>query len=222
MFSIEGGRKENMDYIVTVLKHVAYYLENEYVPDEKVYQKFIAQYDEVCAYRNKVQEISDTINKIEELTLENSNKNKLYDREFVDRKKKAEEDRCRISEQIRNIKNSIDTQNTLLLELSIQLRKQQEDREYVNQSIDALALQKPGFFSRKKHKKEYKEKLKEYSDQLQNIILNEHLIKTKETECENQNKDLLGEVNKKKEEINQSQEEAKRYEDSFRADTYLS
>ena len=69
LFSLEGGRKENMDYIVKVLKHVVSYLEKEYEPDEEIYQKFMNQYKDVCLYREERQKISETINKLNKLLI---------------------------------------------------------------------------------------------------------------------------------------------------------
>ena len=70
-------------------------------------------------------------------------------------------------------------------ELSNLQFKQYEERECINQCIDALKLQKPGIFSSLKRKREYKEKCKLYSNQLQKIILGEHSYKAQIMEHEN-------------------------------------
>lgn len=50
LFSLEGGKKDNMDYIVTVLKHVVHELEQEYVSNDSIYSDFLNLYHKVCAY----------------------------------------------------------------------------------------------------------------------------------------------------------------------------
>lgn len=202
LFSLEGGRKENMDYIVKVLKHVVSYLEKEYEPDEGVYQKFMDQYKDVCLYREERQKISETINKLNKLLVEIDTQHNLYVRESAVRKKKMEEEKANISKITIDIQDKIETLENSLQELNDQHFKQYEERKCINQCIDALKLQKPGIFSSIKRKKEYKEKCKSYSDQLQKIILNEHSYKAKIMEHENKIKSLLDIKNKKETELN--------------------
>ena len=61
VFSIEGGKKDNMEYIVTVLKHIVYHLEQEYTPNNDIYLGFITLYDKVNNYRNKIQNVAEKI-----------------------------------------------------------------------------------------------------------------------------------------------------------------
>lgn len=49
LFSLEGGKKDNMDYIVTVLKHVVHELEQEYVSNDSIYSDFLNLYHKVCS-----------------------------------------------------------------------------------------------------------------------------------------------------------------------------
>lgn len=74
--------------------------------------------------------------------------------------------------------------------------------ECINQCIDALKLQKPGIFSSLKRKREYKEKCKLYSNQLQRIILSEHSYKVQIMEHENKIKSLLDKKVRKKQSLN--------------------
>ena len=58
LFSIEGGKKDNMKYIVTVLKHIVNYLECEYTSDDDIYENFLEMYDKVYNYRGNIQNTS--------------------------------------------------------------------------------------------------------------------------------------------------------------------
>ncbi|MBS6115929.1 AAA domain-containing protein [Thomasclavelia spiroformis] len=201
LFSLEGGRKENMDYIVKVLKHVVSYLEKEYEPDEEIYQKFMNQYKDVCLYREERQKISETINKLNKLLVEIGTQHDLYVRESANRKKEIEEEKASTLKITIDIQDKIETLKDSLQELSDLQFKQYEERECINQCIDALKLQKPGIFSSIKRKREYKEKCKLYSNQLQKIILSEHSYKAQIMEHENKIKSLLDTKSKKETEL---------------------
>lgn len=202
LFSLEGGKKENMDYIIDVLKHVVSYLEKEYEPDEEIYQKFINQYKDVCLYREERQKLSETINKLNKLQVEIEAQHDLYVRESANRMKKIEEEKSSASKITTDIQYKIATIKDSLQELSDQQFKQSEERECMNQCIKALKLQKPGIFSSLKRKREYKEKCKLYSDKLQKIILSEHSYKAQIMEHENKIKFLLDIKSKKETELN--------------------
>ena len=64
-------------------------------------------------------------------------------------------------------------------QLEVEIRNNDEKIEYnlseqkqTNQAIEALKLQKPGFFSKKKVKQEYKERMHVFSEQLLSLIEN--------------------------------------------------
>lgn len=205
LFSLEGGRKEYMNYIVTVLKHVVQYLENEYVSDSDVYQDFMKQYDELYSCRNERQKIADIINKHSVLLKEIEHKHKEYIKEKQDRQTKLEEEKVTLSEVIQRIQNEI-----IGIEAEMQAHREklsviQDDKDSVTQCVDALKLQKPGFFSSRKVKREYKERARDYSEQLQKLIIDEHSVKGKITEMETQLKRLGNEMSNKKAGIAQNE-----------------
>ncbi|MGN0485256.1 MAG: DEAD/DEAH box helicase [Lachnospiraceae bacterium] len=55
LFSMEGGKSDNMNQILTTIKHMIRYLNEEYDPDEDIYKKFEKQYREMEAIRQKAQ-----------------------------------------------------------------------------------------------------------------------------------------------------------------------
>lgn len=62
VFSLEGGRSDNMTNILTHIKHMCKYLEEEYLPPaEDVYKAFLKQYEQVRSLRAQVQAAADSI-----------------------------------------------------------------------------------------------------------------------------------------------------------------
>ena len=159
------------------------------------------QYKDVCLYREERQKISETINKLNKLLVEIGTQHDLYVRESANRKKEIEEEKASTLKITIDIQDKIETLKDSLQELSDLQFKQYEERECINQCIDALKLQKPGIFSSLKRKREYKEKCKLYSNQLQKIILGEHSYKAQIMEHENKIKSLLDTKSKKETEL---------------------
>ena len=78
LFSLEGGRKENMQYIITALKYVVDDLKNNYISDNNVYSEFEKKYNEALSYRNKRQEISEKYFSLEKFECELLNKKSKF------------------------------------------------------------------------------------------------------------------------------------------------
>lgn len=206
LFSLEGGRKDNMDYMVTVLKHVVKYFEDEYISDERIYEEFKKQYEAVYAYRKERQGICEKINTLDQLVKKIEEKRRLYNMEEVERQERLSESNFKIEEDINNIQHRTGDLETALQDDNAQLRKVQDDKDAISQCIEALKLQKPGFFSARKRKNEFREKNRIYSDQLQKAILEEREIKGKISEAERQLKKLQDEVSINEIKIKQNQD----------------
>lgn len=205
LFSLEGGKKDNMDYIITVLKHVANYLEEEYESDEEVYTSFLEKYDQLRVYRNKKQKVAEEVNKLSKLSEEIENLYKTYESETADKKKKLEEYKSGTNKAVNGLRREMKNLDVLVQEQREKLLLLQDDEKSINQCIEALKLQKPGLFSTRKRKKEYKEKCKEYSDQIQKTIQSECLCKRCISEYDKKVRILQDEIikNEKKNKQNQ-------------------
>ena len=173
LFSLEGGRKENMDYILTVLKHVVCYLENEYEPNEDVYECFRKEYDKANEYKQNVQIIAEQVAELCSLKdavikLEDEYKNtrvlKEYELSTLTREVNkyclhAQEELKKIDDSDNDIMNSNDEERKV--------------QEIVRKSIEALKLRKPGIFAPLSMKRDFKDKMRIYSEQLEKSLLNE-------------------------------------------------
>ena len=179
LFSLEGGRKENMEYIVTVLEHVVKYLDEEYVPNQEIYADFKSKYEKVQSYKNQRQNIYEKIAKRNQYMKILDEKSELFDSNKSIKEQNLNKYKLKIEEQIKKDKFEISRTKELLQEYKLQLLNSKNEKSYTNQCIEALKLQKPGFFACRKRKKEYRDKNKVYSDKLQEVIINENEISNK-------------------------------------------
>lgn len=194
LFSLEGGRKDNVDYIITALKHVVQYLENEYIPNDKIYSDFVKQYEEVRAYKNARQTVADEMNCL-------TNKQQSYKEKKNVRQVAIEKNSDDYLKDITSAKNSLQSFENEKQEGESFLIKLQDQKGSLNQCIEALKLQKPGFFSFGKVRKEYKKRFKKYSDELEELILAEQSAKEKVAKIEKKLKELQINITSKEAEI---------------------
>ena len=68
VFSLEGGKANNMTNILTSMKHIHKYLEEDYLPNQGIYKQFLNHYEEVKAIRTKRQEFADSVRAYQEYT----------------------------------------------------------------------------------------------------------------------------------------------------------
>lgn len=172
LFSLEGGKKDNMDYIVTVLKHVVHYLEQEYVPNKGNYDCFIEQYKEVCSFKEERQSIAELYNKMHKLSKQLVEKRKGYSAEVIDEENIARKQMIVIYEKRERRKIQKEELDEKYHSCIKHIDNLLEEKELINQEIDVLKLQKPGFFARRKIKAEYKSKLKGCLQRL-SLLINE-------------------------------------------------
>ena len=79
----EWGQKDNMSYIITVLKHVFRYLDNDYASNSDVYCNFLTLYKESCDYRNSIQKVSKVIADLKKLQLAIDEKSQEFEDEAI-------------------------------------------------------------------------------------------------------------------------------------------
>ena len=204
LFSLEGGKKDNMDYIVTVLKHVVHELEQEYVSNDSIYSDFLNLYHKVCAYRSRVQSVSQEIAEVKKLQTLTDEKVRNFESERIRRKTESEQAVLENEKEIENIQKKTEQLKEDTRDFALQLQMVACEKDGIFQGIEALKLQKPGFFSSRKRKTEYAEKNKQYSDQLQMAIEKERELRTGLLERERQEKSFQTEIEKL---INQSKDD---------------
>ncbi len=164
LFSLEGGKKDNMGSIITTLKHIVSNLENDYFPDDKTYDDFNTLYNRVCNYKEERQKIYEECLSL--IELKGKHKKEVDSYEKIKEKLSTEysqlkEDLLLYEKQSTNIRTGIEEEirvNQEKLDANSFAQKQ------IAQAIEALKLQRPKFFSPRNVKKSYKERKKSLSE----------------------------------------------------------
>lgn len=187
LFSLEGGRAENMKNITTSIKRIYEYLNDVgYKADSDAYRDFNKQYSNVQGMVNKAQEYALYCEKREQL----DQKKTAFETERTHWKQettaKIEElttvtHKC--TEKMRNIEKAL-KQN------AVRRTRIQDDRHQFNACLEVMKSQKPGWLSRKSKKIEYSNHINEISKQLLNAIAEDNIC----LETENKLKDSYGEL----------------------------
>lgn len=68
IFSLEGGRKDNINKILTDMKHIYKFLEEDYVSDTEIYDIFKKQLDDVKNYRSRLQKAAEKNERLTQLS----------------------------------------------------------------------------------------------------------------------------------------------------------
>lgn len=170
LFSLEGGKKDNMNNILTSLEEVINDLKNNYVSNTNVYNDFKKQYDYLLKFKQEKQifcEKYPLLEKLKEdydysmyyyhqLKEEFENELRIVEGEYIEYQQQSNIRKVQIEEEIRN------TDEKIIHNLTQQ--------NQINLSIDALKLQKPCLFSPKKIKQDYRNRMRSFSEELLQII----------------------------------------------------
>lgn len=177
LFSLEGGRKENMKYIITALKHVVNDLKNNYISDDNVYSEFEKKYNEALSYRNKRQEVSDKYFSLEKFEYELLNKKSKFSKNVKFRESEFSNLKNNVNLKLEELYLNKSHLNQKVNELKNDLSNISENKKMIENSIDVLKLKKPGFFQFSR-KKTYNEQMRKYLDELLQILDKERTTKS--------------------------------------------
>lgn len=170
LFSLEGGKKDNMNNILTSLEEVINDLKNNYVSNTNVYNDFKKQYDYLLKFKQEKQIFCEKYPLLEKLKVdydysvyhchqlkeEFENELRIIEGEYIEYQQQSNIRKVQIEEEVRN------TDEKIIHNLT--------EQNQINLSIDALKLQKPWFFSAKRIKQDYKERMRSFSEALIQII----------------------------------------------------
>ena len=172
LFSLEGGKKENMSGIITALKHVENYLYNAYESSSDVYARFLEKYRKQCKYKEERQRIAENHaellllqKEIEFKCIKLEKKRKELECEFKAFKEKNNADSIKIKQESSDIEGK-------MASFSNHIEKILKEKENIHQAIQALQLQKPSWFQFAA-KKEFKEKMRCFSEELLELLAKE-------------------------------------------------
>ncbi|MFW5411974.1 DEAD/DEAH box helicase [Aerococcus urinaeequi] len=170
VFSLEGGRKDNMEYVFTVLKHILNYLNEDYEPDEKIYGNFMEQYKRVQSYKEERQKIANDYVQMQKVSRDFKIKENNFFREKYKKEASIKENNISNTNEIQDIKEQKIRLDDKLQFIGVKIKALENEKIRANESLQALKIQKPSLFSWGKERQIYKDKQKVYSDQLLLII----------------------------------------------------
>lgn len=189
VFSLEGGKADNMANIFTNVEHIYQYLEEEYLPDQGIYEQFRKYYKEVEEIREKRQIFADRIREYQECTQKLGQVLDSYQKEL----EKRENELCAELQKLAEIERECRQQ---LEQLQCCLKETQNRAETVGKNMTSMDKcfqvyqeQRPHFLAGKKKKEEYRSRLNEITAQL--VKLSDEEIECSKQEKEIQHKILL-------------------------------
>lgn len=141
MFSLEGGKADNMSRIRTYLTYMQKYLEEDYDPDRNVYSDFLKQYNHVMAMRSKMQEVCDSRGNYQKYSRELEEARRVYEKEGVEILNKARQNMRKLASKEQEYDRLLSRMGACLAEIQEKKTKAQENRN--NMVLCLQALQKP-------------------------------------------------------------------------------
>ena len=208
VFSLEGGKANNMTNILTKMKHIHKYLEEDYLPNQDIYKQFLNYYEEVKAIQTKKQEFADGVRAYQEDTqmLEQVRGN------YQEKLEKKKNELCAELKQLAEIEQECGQQ---LEQLHLSLKEVQNRAEAVRKNMDSMNLclqvhkeQRPHFFAGKKKKEEYRGRLNELTNQLIKLY-------DEDIECRRQEKEINENIHLRQTRLSQSNEKQRELKRQF-------
>lgn len=166
VFSLEGGKADNMTNILKNMKHIHKYLEEEYLPDQDIYKQFLKHYKEVKAIQIKTQVFADSIRAYQECTKELERVCANYQKESGKKENELYAELQKLEEIRQECRQQLEQLQTQLEEVQNRAETVRKNMESMNQCLQVHKGQRPCFFAGKKKKEEYRSRLNEITAQL--------------------------------------------------------
>ena len=166
LFSLEGGKADNMTNIITNLKHIVEYLDTEYSSDDEVYEEFLSQYILVDNKRKQLQAYADKSEKYKTccIRLEQLKTTYRSERKSIGRSLGELIEECK--KHGKRICVDIEDAEKCLRDILERKTTNERNRNSLELYIQSLREQKPRFFAPRKAKLEYKTRLEQFNQQL--------------------------------------------------------
>lgn len=165
-FSLEGGRAENMNKILTTIKHIHKYLEEEYQPDRNIYQAFLDQYEEVRALRQRTQAAADSIRSRQDCAQKLEQARASFRTEAARRETKLQEELQKLESSIQSCQRQLRGLQLSLEEAAGETAAIRKNRDSLELCLQASMQQKPGFLAGRRAKEAYNSQISGITAQL--------------------------------------------------------
>lgn len=172
LFSQEGGRKANLDKILTALVGIEKYLSdiNQYKSDYGIYNEFMDQYEQVRTYRQRAANFRSGSSLLTQVTaLERALSEEITAREsdLAKRQQNAAAALEKLRLEIQQEKQEIQSQ---LEKLASKRGSLEAERAQMNEVLENLKTNKPGFFAGKAAKQQHSQQVSEASQHQLDIL----------------------------------------------------
>lgn len=180
-FSLEGGKADNMNNILTTIEHIVKYLWEEYEPDEDIYEAFLRQYEAVRALRIQTQAAADSIRARQDCLQALEQARVSYQKESARREKE-------LWEELRKLEESRQACARQLSQLRLRLEDVISRKEAAQKNRNSLELclermQKPCFWAGRKAKEDYRNRVTEITGQLLQLRAEDEAYDRQASEC---------------------------------------
>lgn len=208
VFSLEGGKANNMTNILTNMKHIHKYLEEDYLPNQGVYKQFLNHYEEVKAIRTKRQEFADSVRAYQEYTQKLEQVRGNYQKKLEQKENELCVELKKLAEIEQECGQQLEQLHLSLKEVQNRAEAVRKNMDSMNQCLQVHKEQRPYFFARKKKKEEYRSRLNEITAQF--VKLNDEDI-----ECREQEKKINENIHLRQTSLSKSNEKQEKLKQEF-------
>ena len=208
VFSLEGGKADNMSNILTNMKHIHRYLTEEYLPDQEVYKQFLNDYEEVKAIRAKGQIFAESIRAYQECAQKLEQVSANYQKELEKNENELHMEVQTLEELEQECRHQLDQLQTCLETVQSRAEAVRQNMDSMNRCLQLHEEQKPSFLAGKKKREEYRSRLNEITAQL--VKLNEE-----DAECRKQEEKINHDILLRQTELRESIERQAEFQEKF-------
>lgn len=169
LFSLEGGKADNMSNIISNLKAVVNYLDNDYEEEEDIYDEFVKQYQEVDTLRKKMQSYAEAHDRI----FRDKEKLRKIETSYIkakeSRAKAVDDARVQSDKLISHYNAEIRQWNQRLQVAEQDIAANEQEKKEVMQYLQMLNGNKPGMFAKREIKEQYDRNVSEAQTRLGQI-----------------------------------------------------
>lgn len=162
LFSIEGGKADNMTNIITNMKHIHRYFEEEYLPNEEIYEQFLKYYEEVKVLRAKCQKYAECICAYEEYSQESEH----YQKELLKKENELHTEIKSLEEFEQECRRQLEQLQARREVIQSSGKVIRNNIESINRFLKLYKEFRPSLFAEKKMKDGYRSRLNEVGAQL--------------------------------------------------------
>lgn len=188
LFSLEGGKAENVRYIITSLRHVYNYFET-YNADNTAYEEFKKNYEKVIAYRDNMQKLKECYEEREK-----------YDKNLSNEKEKI----ISLESENKVLEKELDKVEKEISEYNRKIENNEIGKNQIKEVLELLKIEKPNILERvfnRSKVKVYDTKKEEYKNQLLNLLDNSSKLTSKKMKYEDKKVEIIKKIEGLKEEI---------------------